>query len=99
MSDHEPPKVIYLCDQRACDPCSHMECHHTFDIRHAVNFKNNGANEFIEQERFEIRNPHLYKEILNNLLIGIDLSKSKDMSATKRILNQKFRKWKRGFIK
>lgn len=34
------PKVMYLCDHRACNRCSNGECNHTTDIRHAKNFKN-----------------------------------------------------------
>ena len=30
--------VLYVCDRRACDQCSH-ECNHTTDISHAKNFE------------------------------------------------------------
>lgn len=33
----EHPKVLYICDKRACDKCNEP-CEHTLDIRHAKNF-------------------------------------------------------------
>jgi hypothetical protein len=33
-------KIVYICDRKACNPCSGEHCHYTTDIRHAVNFKN-----------------------------------------------------------
>lgn len=34
------PKVLYLCDGRACDKCNYgFSCRHTTDIRHAKNFR------------------------------------------------------------
>lgn len=32
-------RILYICDRRKCNNCS-MECTHTTDIEHAVNFKN-----------------------------------------------------------
>ena len=32
-------RILYICDRRKCSNCS-MECTHTTDIEHAVNFKN-----------------------------------------------------------
>lgn len=32
-------RILYICDRRKCNNCS-MECRHTTDIEHAVNFKN-----------------------------------------------------------
>ena len=32
-------RIRYICDRRKCNNCS-MECAHTTDIEHAVNFKN-----------------------------------------------------------
>lgn len=32
-------KVAYLCDRERCSKCSYPICKYTFDIRHAVNFK------------------------------------------------------------
>lgn len=42
QSKNNQPKVLYLCDHRACDRCRarHKECNHTSDIRHAKNFEN-----------------------------------------------------------
>lgn len=31
-------KVLYLCDNRACDTCSYPICMHTTDITHAKHF-------------------------------------------------------------
>ena len=31
--------VLYLCDKEQCDKCNNEDCHHTPDIRHAVNFE------------------------------------------------------------
>lgn len=30
---------VYVCDQKACTTCPSGECHHTFDVAHAVNFE------------------------------------------------------------
>lgn len=43
--------ILYLCDLKACDPCSHTECKHTSDISHAVNFERLGNNHWFEKER------------------------------------------------
>lgn len=33
-------KVLYLCDKKACNgSCPNNDCHHTYDIKHAVNFE------------------------------------------------------------
>jgi len=32
------PRVLYLCDRRACQKCN-PECHLTADIRHAASFE------------------------------------------------------------
>lgn len=32
-------KIAYLCDRERCSNCSYPMCKYTFDIRHAVNFK------------------------------------------------------------
>lgn len=43
--------IAYLCDQRACEKgCSYPLCKHTFDISHAVNFKQEFGF-YIEQEK------------------------------------------------
>lgn len=31
--------VLYLCDRTPCGPCDNPDCHHTYDIRHALNFE------------------------------------------------------------
>lgn len=33
-------KIVYICDGLACANCPNDECHHTFDIEHAINYKN-----------------------------------------------------------
>lgn len=44
------PKVLYRCDQRACDKCNDF-CGHTLDIRHAKNFVlASGAKELVFME-------------------------------------------------
>lgn len=41
-------EIIYLCDRHACSdkygdmPCTSVECRHTHDIYHAVNFEHVG---------------------------------------------------------
>lgn len=33
-------KVLYLCDKKACNgSCPNDDCHHTYDVKHAVNFE------------------------------------------------------------
>ena len=58
-------KVAYLCDKRACSNCSESTCRHTFDIRHAKNFKKICENEkcviFEEHEN----NENVYKYLLS----------------------------------
>lgn len=39
----EDPKVLYLCDRRACS-CCNPECSHTIDITHAADFYNENGN-------------------------------------------------------
>lgn len=52
-------KVVYLCDQCACDYCSFPLCKHTSDIEHAKNFKQSFVTEsivvFEEQENENIK--------------------------------------------
>ena len=42
--------IAYLCDGTRCRNCDpeHIECHHTFDIRHAKNFKKVAPNYYEE---------------------------------------------------
>lgn len=45
--------VAYLCDGKACGECLTGDaryCHHTFDIRHAVNFTEIEPGKFMEKE-------------------------------------------------
>lgn len=43
------PKVLYLCDHKACNKHGCVECNHTTDVRHAKNFENvNGT--FVEKD-------------------------------------------------
>lgn len=47
----EQPTVAYLCDREKCgEKCSAEEgiCKHTFDIRHAKNFKKISDDVFVE---------------------------------------------------
>lgn len=46
-------KVVYLCDRRKCENCN-PECTHTSDIKHAVNFRSNGAV-FEESRKIDFR--------------------------------------------
>lgn len=39
----------FICDGYACAECSKGECKHTFDLTHAVNFKNVGGDFYEEQ--------------------------------------------------
>lgn len=41
------PNILYECDRRACERC-HAECHHTYDISHAVNFEKIATGTFVE---------------------------------------------------
>ena len=47
-------RILYLCDQKACNgKCPNPDCHHTYDIKHAVNFKMEsigGDLYFVEKE-------------------------------------------------
>ena len=43
------PTPVFVCDGKACKPCSKGECKHTFDVTHAVNFKDTG-NGFYEEK-------------------------------------------------
>lgn len=51
VSAAKRPKVLYICDRRACKKCS-PQCHHTEDIRHAIHFALSYEMEgmFFEQE-------------------------------------------------
>ena len=43
-------RVMYLCDGKTCSKCDNSECHHTYDISHAKNFKYVGDGKYIEKE-------------------------------------------------
>ena len=40
----EDANIAYICDGLSCTDCPGEECHHTFDVEHAVNFKNEKRN-------------------------------------------------------
>lgn len=44
-----PALIIYECDGKVCPECNNPYCQHTFDIRHARNFKHDGENRYIEK--------------------------------------------------
>lgn len=59
MDNKKPFMVAYICDQKACgDDCHPMDCHHTLDISHAVNFEciNPDSDEkiYFEKEKEEM---------------------------------------------
>lgn len=41
--------IAYLCDRHACEICDNPECNHTFEIEHAVNFKQFSPGNWIEE--------------------------------------------------
>ena len=44
--------VAYICDEKACEHCIHGEaryCHHTTDIKHAVNFEEVAPGKYMEK--------------------------------------------------
>lgn len=41
--------ILYLCDKKQCHDCSYPLCKHTLDISHAVSFKNDVGNTYIEK--------------------------------------------------
>ena len=42
-------KIAYICDRKKCKNCSDI-CNHTTDINHAVNFKEEAADVWMELE-------------------------------------------------
>lgn len=44
INEEKDPVILFECDRNACDICRNPECHHTFNIEHAVNFEH--INEF-----------------------------------------------------
>ena len=34
--------IFYICDREKCENCNNVDCHHTSDINHAVNFERSG---------------------------------------------------------
>ena len=57
------PVVLYLCDRKACKNCS-LECMHTSDVTHAINFtqlnNSDGRREYIEKQELEM---HYWKKV------------------------------------
>jgi hypothetical protein len=41
-------EIAYLCDGEQCDPCNNIDCNHTLDIKHAVNFEKVGDYKYME---------------------------------------------------
>lgn len=53
LAKKEIPEVAYICDEKACETCNPDDwryCHHTLDIRHAVNFTEVEPGKFMEKE-------------------------------------------------
>ena len=51
------PAVAYICDTKLCEngSCQYGgECHHTFDINHAVNFKKLTNNKYVEDDKLDL---------------------------------------------
>lgn len=40
-------KILYICDRKKCIEC-HEPCYHTSDITHAVSFKSDYPNVYVE---------------------------------------------------
>lgn len=55
MSESEDKKVWYFCDgegcERNCAEVGYDQCHHTWDVSHALNFGPIGDAGFSERER------------------------------------------------
>ena len=56
------PRVVYLCDGKACPECPKTECRHTFDVTHAVNF-NTVCGGFYEEQTDEKVRPILEHDL------------------------------------
>ena len=44
--------VAYICDEKVCESCRKDDsryCHHTTDIKHAVNFEEVGPGKYMEK--------------------------------------------------
>jgi len=48
--DKEKGNVLYICDREKCKNCSY-HCKHTYDIKHAVNFKKEYDTYYVEADR------------------------------------------------
>ena len=44
---NEEVKILYICDRKKCVEC-HEPCYHTSDITHAVSFKSDYPNVYVE---------------------------------------------------
>ena len=42
-------EIVYLCDRDACDKCPNLECKHTYDISHAINFEEVEPGKYMEK--------------------------------------------------
>ena len=38
-------------NRKACDPCDNPDCHHTYDIRHALNFERVSGSTYLWVEK------------------------------------------------
>lgn len=41
-------QVVYACDHKACPICANPDCRHTYNVRHARNFKHVYKNMYME---------------------------------------------------
>jgi hypothetical protein len=53
-------EIAYLCDGEQCDPCNNIDCHHTLDIKHAVNFEKVDDHKYMEMEHNPLAHPETY---------------------------------------
>lgn len=44
-------KIAYLCDRKECEVCNNMDCMHTLNIEHAVNFTKACDGKYMESIR------------------------------------------------
>lgn len=53
-------EVAYLCDGEQCNSCNNIDCNHTLDIKHAVNFEKVGDHKYMEVEHSPLAHPETY---------------------------------------
>lgn len=55
--------IAYICDRKACEYCDGLDCHHTFEIEHAVNFKKLDEARYIEEPNGEPMTGNAYQTL------------------------------------